>query len=237
MNDVAESLDPFLSPSGRVRIAVFDGENADPANGQAMGHGVRAYTPRGEVAYALAGTDGYEPVRQSDDMRVAPGAKTLRELFGGEPTLILLDELPVYPRKVTGSLKGRGQLTAFLTALFKAAEGEPRAALVYTLAIGKGGRAMDAFSDENQFIADTMAEVPKVAAHKATLLNPTEEYSLPVPDVKEPVRVTTDPEYFDQHADSLELWSPGNPLFKAPRLALPIAQPPVDTTLKSILDG
>ena len=30
----------------------------------------------------------------------APGAETIAELFGGEPTLILLDELSVYLRKV-----------------------------------------------------------------------------------------------------------------------------------------
>lgn len=33
------------------------------------------------------------------------------------------------------------------------------------------------------------------------------------PGMLEPVRVTTDPVYFEQHADSVELWSPGNPLF------------------------
>ena len=38
--------------------------------------------------------------------------------------------------------------------------------------------------------------------------------------MKEPLRVTTDPEYFDQHATSVELWSPGSPLFpKADELA------------------
>ena len=54
-------------------------------------------------------------------------------------------------------------------------EGTPRAALVYTLAIGKEGRAVDAYSAENQFIADRMAEAESVSARKATLLNPTEE--------------------------------------------------------------
>ena len=29
----------------------------------------------------------------------------------------------------------------------------------------------------------------------------------------ERLRVTTDPEYFKEHTESLELWSPGNPLF------------------------
>ena len=107
-------------------------------------------------------------------MRVAPGAATLRELFGGQPTLILLDELSVYLRKVRRFDDAQAQLTAFLTSLFKAVESAPNAALVYTLAIGKGGSgAPDAYSEENRFIADQMAEAESVSARKATLLNPT----------------------------------------------------------------
>ena len=172
---IAEFVDPSLLPPGAVRVAGFDGENADPANGRAMGDGVLAHTPWGEIAYALAGKAGYERVRRSDEQGVAPGAETLRELFGGEPTLILLDELSVYLRKVQRLDASRDQLTAFLTSLFKAVEGAPDAALVYTLAIGKDGRATDAYSEENQFIGDRMAEAESVSARKATLLNPTEE--------------------------------------------------------------
>ena len=173
--NVAEFVEPALIPAGPVRIAAFDGENADPANGRAMGEGVLAHTPWGEMAYALAGRAGYERVRSSDERRVAPGAETLRELFGGEPALILLDELSVYLRKVRRFDDAHDQLTAFLTSLFKAVEGAPNAALVYTLAIGKDGRAADAYSEENRFIADRMAEAESVSARKATLLNPTEE--------------------------------------------------------------
>ena len=53
-------------------------------------------------------------------------------------------------------------------------EGAPNAALVYTLAIGKDGRAADAYSEENQFIADRIAETESVSERKATLLNPTD---------------------------------------------------------------
>ena len=173
--NVAEFVEPALVPAGPVRIAAFDGENADPANGRAMGEGVLAHTPWGEMAYALAGRAGYERVRSSDERRVVPGAETLRELFGGEPALILLDELSVYLRKVRRFDDAHDQLTAFLTSLFKAVEGTPNAALVYTLAIGKDGRAADAYSEENQYIADRMAEAESVSARKATLLNPTEE--------------------------------------------------------------
>ena len=50
--DAAEFVEPALIPAGPVRIAAFDGENADPANGRAMGDGVLACTPWGEMAYA-----------------------------------------------------------------------------------------------------------------------------------------------------------------------------------------
>ena len=175
VEDPGEFVDPKLLPSGPVRIAAFDGENADPANGRAVGDGILAYTPWGELAYALAGSAGYQRVRRSDEQGIAPGAETLRELFGGEATLILLDELAVYLRKVWRTQGAAQQLTAFLTSLFKAVERAPNAALVYTLAVGGDGRATDAYSEENQFVADAMAEAMSVSARKATLLNPTQD--------------------------------------------------------------
>src|SRR4029077_13186305 len=110
-----------------------------------LDEGIRAYTPWGELAFALAGSDGYREVQRSDQERTAPGADTLRRLFGGEPALILLDELSVYLRKVQGR-RDAEQLTPFLTDLFKAVESAPGAALVFTLAVGKGGKATDAYS-------------------------------------------------------------------------------------------
>ncbi|NDY57379.1 DUF499 domain-containing protein [Desulfovibrio sulfodismutans] len=174
--NIAEFIDPQHLPKDEVRIAAFDGENADPANGRSMGGGIRAHTPWGELAYALGGYEGFEKLRQSDTAGQAPGAETIRELFGGAPTLILLDELSVYLRKVwAGRQREVGeQLTPFLTALFKAVESSPNAAVVYTLAIGKDG-ASDAYSPENDYIARKMSELESVSARKATLLNPTED--------------------------------------------------------------
>ena len=43
--NVSEFVEPSLVPAGPVRVAAFDGENADPANGRAMGDGVLARTP------------------------------------------------------------------------------------------------------------------------------------------------------------------------------------------------
>ena len=42
------------------------------------------------------------------------------------------------------------------------------------------------------------------------------EYEFHAPGMPAAVRVTTDSDYYDEHSQSVELWSPGNPLFTAP---------------------
>ena len=44
------------------------------------------------------------------------------------------------------------------------------------------------------------------------------DWSWLAPGMAGPVRVTTDPDYLEQHPDSTELWSPGSPLFPVPDL-------------------
>ena len=44
----------------------------------------------------------------------------------------------------------------------------------------------------------------------------SKDYTYLAPGMKEPVRVTADPEFFDAHPESTELWSPGGPLFPEP---------------------
>ena len=174
VTNASEFIDESLIPSGDTRVAAFDGENADPVNGRPMGDGIRAYTPWGELAYSLAGVDGYREVEKSDLEKVAPGADTLKRLFSSSGTLILLDELSVYLRKVRGR-KEEAQLTPFLTGLFKAVESKPGTSLVFTLAVGKSGKATDAYSLENEFLAGKMEEAASVSARKATLIDPTTE--------------------------------------------------------------
>ena len=62
------------------------------------------------------------------------------------------------------------------------------------------------------------------------------EYGLIGPGMAERVRVTTDPAFFEENADSVELWSPGSPLFAPPEFPAPAeALPPVDA-LKELLE-
>ena len=170
---VSEFVDPSLLPRERVRIVVFDGQNADISSGHSIGDGIMARTPWGEIAYGLAGRDGYGRVNDSIDSS-PPGANTLKMLIGGGPTLILLDELAVYLRKAAAHDDAGKQFVAFLTTLIKAVESSPNAALVYTLAAGSDSG--DAYRDENRELANRlMSESESVSSRKATLLNPTEE--------------------------------------------------------------
>lgn len=155
-------------------VAAFDGEAADPSNGRMMGDGIRAFTPWGEIAYQVGGAAAYELVRNSDEMRRAPGADTLVEVFGDRTVLVVLDELGEYLRKCPDAY-GRDQLAAFLKALFGAVESRPRAALVFTLAVRSDGKATDAFARENEEISRIVAELESVSGRKATILNPTSD--------------------------------------------------------------
>jgi hypothetical protein len=172
--DIGEFVDPGLLPQGTVQVAAFDGENADPLNGRLMTGGGRAFTPWGELAFALGGAPAYETVRRSDEQRVAPGAETLSRLFAGKPTLILLDELSVYLRKVL-KRADKDQLAPFLTSLFAAVASSPGAAVVFTLAINKTSKATDAYIAENQTLARLIDELESIVGRKATLLDPTGE--------------------------------------------------------------
>jgi len=178
--NLSDFVDPSILPTGTVRIAALDGENADPANGLTLEPGLLAHSMWGEMAYRLAGRSGYERVRQSDEKHIAPGADTIRELFGGQPTLILLDEVSVYLRKVERAFPDASkQFAAFIHDLFKAVASTPQVALVYTLAIGKDDQAKDAYKEENERAAAAMAEAESVAVRSTTPLNPTEEDETP----------------------------------------------------------
>jgi len=64
------------------------------------------------------------------------------------------------------------------------------------------------------------------------------EYSLTAPGRESAIRITTDSDYFEKHADSVALWSPGGEAFPADWPAVSEREEwSQDTTLKGILDG
>ena len=65
------------------------------------------------------------------------------------------------------------------------------------------------------------------------------EYGLLAPGMPERLRVTTDPAYYEEHSESVELWSPGNPLFTPPEFVAEAGEDELreGATLAAILDG
>ena len=61
------------------------------------------------------------------------------------------------------------------------------------------------------------------------------EYGLLAPGMSERLRVTTDPAFYEEHAESVELWSPGNPLFSAPEFMAVSEELPEQETLAELL--
>ncbi len=59
------------------------------------------------------------------------------------------------------------------------------------------------------------------------------------PGMQDHLRVTTDPDYYETNAESVEFWSSGNPLFQPPELLQPATELPADATgtLRDLLDS
>jgi hypothetical protein len=76
--------------------------------------------------------------------------------------------------------------------------------------------------------------------HQPTLLPPglevetmtAGEYKFSMPGMSNSLRITTKPDYFEQHPESVELWSPGSPLFPVIQEELEEA---ISCDLKSLL--
>jgi hypothetical protein len=63
------------------------------------------------------------------------------------------------------------------------------------------------------------------------------EYSYSAPGMSQAVRITTDPEFYQEHAESVELWSPGNPVFPAPEIVAEVQNLPQDCSVGKLLDS
>lgn len=63
------------------------------------------------------------------------------------------------------------------------------------------------------------------------------EYAYLAPGMAQKVRVTTDRDYYEEHTESTELWSPGNPLFPVPDVIAGRAELPENCSIDHILDS
>ena len=111
-----------------------------------------------------------------------------------------------------------------------------------------GGFDLDAVLDDDVTLPDrppspvTMEDLDRVIGSPGLMPPGTDvqplaprEYGLLAPGMRERLRVTTDPAYYEEHAESVEFWSPGNPLFNAPEFLAASQALPEKKTLADFL--
>ena len=111
-----------------------------------------------------------------------------------------------------------------------------------------GGFDIDAVTDADLTLPPR-AEPNLTLAHLARVLNTpsllppgiaaaplgNRDYSYSWPGMDESVRTTTEAAFFEEHPESVELWSPGSPAFPTPDGLLDVVELPAGATLEQLL--
>ena len=164
-------------PDRPLQVAAIDGRDLDPEQGvYHADSGLTTYTLWGEIAYQIGGIQGYQLLQGSDKSGVSPGTSVLERLTGGQPTVIILDEIARYLRsakaKQIGSSDLAKQVVAFLFSLMDLAAACDNLVLVYSLA-----STADTFAEETAELQETM----RASARQERVLSPstdTEIYNI-----------------------------------------------------------
>ncbi len=160
-------IDPALVPDEPIPFAAVVGTELDPING--IRHGdVTTYTMWGEIAYQLAGPEGYALMEKSDREFTRPGSGVWEELLGGRPAIICIDEIASFQRAFGRKHAGAEQTAAFLHTLFGVVSSMPRVCVVWTLAT-----AGDAFAGETERLVADIRELGSIGAREEVVLTPT----------------------------------------------------------------
>ncbi len=131
LSPISETLGARTLPE--VRTAVFSGVDKGPDQPLDHAEGEPIGTLWGYLAWHLAGRDGLNLVRSSEEAGTNPGAEIIQKVLEltGAPSLVLLDELVVFIRQLSGE-RFEAHLS-FLQSLTEAASQVPNALIVGSL--------------------------------------------------------------------------------------------------------
>ena len=163
---VAEFVDPALLPQ-RCAAAAVVGDHLDPIAGVSGTDGVTTWTLWGEIARQL-GPGAWERMAAHDEARTGCGKQTWLDIFSDTPTLIIIDELAQYLRRLgtSGDPAVRSLASATIDALkvlFEAATAAPAVRIVFTLATGTAAFGKET-TDVEQALADVAARTLQAEA-------------------------------------------------------------------------
>ena len=166
--------DITVIPDRPIAVAAIDGRDLDPEQGvYHSDSGLTTYTLWGEIAYQIGGISGYQLLQGSDKSGVSPGTSVLERLTGGQPTVIILDEIARYLRSAKAKQIGRSdlakQVVAFLFSLMDLAAACDNLVLVYSLA-----STADTFAEETAELQETM----RASARQERVLSPSTDIEI-----------------------------------------------------------
>ncbi|MEG4405481.1 DUF499 domain-containing protein [Microcoleus sp. MON2_D5] len=166
--------DISVIPDRPLQVAAIDGRDLDPEQGvYHSDSGLTTYTLWGEIAYQIGGIAGYQLLQGSDKSGVSPGTSVLERLTGGQPTVIILDEIARYLRSAKAKQIGRSdlakQVVAFLFSLMDLAAACDNLVLVYSLA-----STADTFAEETAELQETM----RASARQERVLSPSTDIEI-----------------------------------------------------------
>lgn len=182
-SNVDEFVDPALLPNGPVQVAAIVGDALDPSSGLET-NGQRTFTIWGEMA-AQIGPDAVAALANNESDRTAPSRQNIEKAFGGQPTIVIIDEIAQHLRQAAKSGNPAirayaGQIPVFLKNLSEAA-GDPtnRLSMIVTLASSQNsfGQETDEISelleevsgDAGQAIADAKEQVGRMVQPEAII--------------------------------------------------------------------
>ncbi len=133
-----ETLEPVVAALGKSRLgavslAVFSGTDKGPDQPLEVVDGSPIRTLWGYLAWRLAGREGLQLVRASEEAGTSPGAEVFQKVLTARdgPALILLDELQAYVRQLGGERYDAH--LSFIQSLTEAVSQVPGALLVGSL--------------------------------------------------------------------------------------------------------
>jgi hypothetical protein len=173
LKDLAELFMPAARvPLAPVRTVVIVGDKYSGNHCLTHVDGIETHTIWGELAYQVAGPEGWPEWERYDLDREPPSEDLLDRLLSSGPTVILMDELPAYIRTAKSVTVGHttvaGITIPFIQRLLTLAATRSSVVVVYSL-------ARNAYEAEAE---DLVRELNAVSARVETVIRPTNDVEI-----------------------------------------------------------
>lgn len=160
-----------------VKTAVFEGGYVSATNAKCNKDNDTApntQTMWGELAYQLAGADGYAKFSDYDDARIAPGESDIADLFEelDDPGLVLIDEVAQYFEQAAAvgveDSTLADQTNSFLWSLMRASQNTDAVTVILSV-------SATAFEERAQEVQELINDLDDISERTEHSVTPTED--------------------------------------------------------------